>query len=145
MRDLATPTSMVFRTGDTWTESRDSFQSLPPEPCRVNEEDRIQNGELMLISLTCRCPNAPEIGYLLAKNPASIFEREFSAGTVWVFYPHVAEDQITVALLTEIDPVGLVRGGATAHTLDQYVNDRPYVATSLTSVALHTAFSTALA
>ena len=99
----------------------------------------------MLITFTCRCPHAPEVGYLLAKNPGSIFEREFSAGTVWVFYPHVAEDQITVALLTEIDPVGLVRGGAASFTLDQYVNDRPYVATSLTSVALHTAFSSALA
>jgi 3' terminal RNA ribose 2'-O-methyltransferase Hen1 len=98
----------------------------------------------MLITLTCHCPNAPEIGYLLAKNPSSIFQREFSAGTVSVFYPDVAEDHICVALLTEIDPVALVRGPAAGQSLDQYVNDRPYVSTSLTSVALRTAFSSAL-
>ncbi len=99
----------------------------------------------MLMTLTCYAPNAADVGYLLGKNPASTFERPFSAGTVWVFYPEVADDHVTVALLTEIDPVGLVRGPAALAQLDQYVNDRPYVASSLTSVALKTAFSTALA
>lgn len=99
----------------------------------------------MLMTLTCYAPNAPDVGYLLGKNPASVFERPFSAGSVWVFYPEVAEDHVTVALLTEIDPVGLVRGPAAFSQLNQYVNDRPYVASSLTSVALKTAFSTALA
>ncbi len=99
----------------------------------------------MLIELTCHAPNAPEVGYLLGKNPASAFEREFSAGRVIVFYPEVADDHVTVALITEIDPIGLVRGPAAVAGLDQYVNDRPYVASSLTSVALNTAFSSALA
>ncbi|MGZ3680983.1 MAG: 3' terminal RNA ribose 2'-O-methyltransferase Hen1, partial [Ktedonobacterales bacterium] len=99
----------------------------------------------MLLTLTCDAPNAPEIGYLLGKNPASIFEREFSAGKVWVFYPEVADERITVALVAEIDPVGLVRGPAALAHLDQYVNDRPYVASSLLSVAINTAFGTALA
>jgi 3' terminal RNA ribose 2'-O-methyltransferase Hen1 len=99
----------------------------------------------MLITLTCHAPNAPEVGYLLGKNPASVFSREFSAGTVWVFYPEVAEDHVSVALVTEIDPIGLVRGPAALTNLDQYVNDRPYVACSLTSVAISTAFGSALA
>ena len=99
----------------------------------------------MLLTLTCTTPNAPEVGYLLGKNPASVFERPFSAGVVWVFYPEVAEDHITVALLTEIDPIGLVRGPAPLTQLGQYINDRPYIASSLTSVALNTAFGSALA
>ncbi|HKD77445.1 MAG TPA: 3' terminal RNA ribose 2'-O-methyltransferase Hen1, partial [Ktedonobacterales bacterium] len=99
----------------------------------------------MLITLSCRTPNAPDIGYLLAKNPTSVFVREISAGKVWVFYPEASDERITVAMLTEIDVVGLVRGPASFSRLDQYVNDRPYVASSLTSVAIHTAFSTALA
>jgi 2-polyprenyl-3-methyl-5-hydroxy-6-metoxy-1,4-benzoquinol methylase len=98
----------------------------------------------MLITFTCHAPNAAEIGYLLGKHPQSVFEREFSAGKVWVFYPEVADDRLTVAMLTEVDPVGLVRGPANSATLDQYVNDRPYVASSLTSVALKTAFSAAM-
>jgi 3' terminal RNA ribose 2'-O-methyltransferase Hen1 len=99
----------------------------------------------MLVTLTCYAPNAPEVGYLLGKNPASTFERPFSAGRVWVYYPVVAEDHVTIALLTEIDPIALVRGPSALAQLDQYVNDRPYVASSLTSVALRAAFSTALA
>lgn len=99
----------------------------------------------MLITLTCSTPRAPEIGYLLGKNPASVFTRPFSAGTVHVFYPEVADDRVTIALLVEIDPVGLVRGPAALTRLDQYVNDRPYVASSLTSVAINTAFGSAMA
>jgi 3' terminal RNA ribose 2'-O-methyltransferase Hen1 len=96
----------------------------------------------MLITLTAHTHDAPDLGYLFAKHPGSVFTRDFSAGRVWAFYPAVAEDHITIALLTEIDPIALVRGSA---TLDQYVNDRPYVASSLTSVALGTAFASALA
>jgi 3' terminal RNA ribose 2'-O-methyltransferase Hen1 len=74
-----------------------------------------------------------------------VFERPFSAGVVWVFYPEVADDHFTVAMLTEIDPIGLVRGPAPLTKLGHYINDRPYVASSLTSVALNTAFGSALA
>jgi 3' terminal RNA ribose 2'-O-methyltransferase Hen1 len=98
----------------------------------------------MLITLTCHAPNAPDVGYLFGKNPASLFAREFSGGRVLVFYPEVADDRLTIALLTEIDPIALVRTASGAHGLDQYVNDRPYVASSLTSVALNVAFGSAL-
>jgi 3' terminal RNA ribose 2'-O-methyltransferase Hen1 len=98
----------------------------------------------LLITLTCYAPNASDIGYLFGKNPASLFARDFSAGRVLVFYPEVVEDHLTIALLTEIDPVALVRTASGAYGLDQYVNDRPYVASSLTSVALNVAFGSAL-
>jgi 3' terminal RNA ribose 2'-O-methyltransferase Hen1 len=98
----------------------------------------------LLITLTCYAPNAPDVGYLFGKNPASLFARDFSGGRVLVFYPEVAEDHLTIALLTEIDPIALVRTANGAHGLDQYVNDRPYVASSLTSVALNVAFGSAL-
>lgn len=98
----------------------------------------------MFVTLTCHAPNAPELGHLLGKHPGSVFERAFSAGTVWVFYPEVADDQLTIAMVAEVDPVGLVRGPASLSSIDQYVNDRPYVASSLTSVALKVAFSSAM-
>ncbi len=99
----------------------------------------------MLLTLTCTTPDAPDLGHLLQKHPDSVFERPCSAGKVWVFYPEVTQDRITVAMLVEVDPVGLVRGPAALAGLDQYVNDRPYVASSLVSVALNVAFSTAMA
>jgi 3' terminal RNA ribose 2'-O-methyltransferase Hen1 len=68
---------------------------------------------------------------------------------VHIFYPEANEERCTVAVLLDIDPIELVRkpsgprgeGGL----LDQYVNDRPYVSSSFTSVALARAFGTALA
>ncbi len=88
--------------------------------------------------------NAPDIGYLLHKNPASVFDSALWFGKVRVFYPVVEERRCRVALLLEVDPIGLVRNSRRAHTLDQYVNDRPYVASSFLSVALIEAFSTAM-
>ena len=64
-------------------------------------------------------------------------------GRAHVFFPEAREDRCTAAVLLEVDPVGLVRrsdGGS----LRQYVNDRPYAASSLMSVALARLFSTAL-
>jgi 3' terminal RNA ribose 2'-O-methyltransferase Hen1 len=58
------------------------------------------------------------------------------------------EDRCTAALLLDLDPVGLVRGfrGSTSDggTLGQYVNDRPYVASSFLSVAIARIFGSAI-
>ena len=54
-----------------------------------------------------------------------------------------------MALLLDIDPVGLVRNrrgpAGQGRALEQYVNDRPYVASSFMSVALGDVFSSAMA
>lgn len=77
----------------------------------------------MLIQLTRHAPNAPDIDYLLSKHPGAVFERGFSAGRVVVFYPDVADDRVTVVMVTEIDPVGLVRfvGGEPLRRVHQAV------------------------
>ena len=55
---------------------------------------------------------------------------------------------VTAALLLDIDPIGLVRrsGGPAGEgfALEQYVNDRPYVASSFLSVAIAQVFGSAL-
>jgi 3' terminal RNA ribose 2'-O-methyltransferase Hen1 len=61
-----------------------------------------------------------------------------------VFYPEASEERCACALLMEVDPVGLVRRGPSSFALAEYVNDRPYVASSLLSVALVTVFKTAM-
>lgn len=96
----------------------------------------------MLLTLTSEAEQATDLGYLLHKNPANLYEKEMSFGTARVFYPEASATRCTAALLLEVDPIALVRGRNA--TLDQYVNDRPYVASSLLSVALGEVFSTAL-
>ncbi len=60
--------------------------------------------------------------------------------------PRHAEERCTAALLLEVDPIGLVRRGRgrQAFALADYVNDRPYVASSFMSVAIAKLFGTAL-
>jgi hypothetical protein len=83
---------------------------------------------------------------LLHKNPARCQSFPLSFGQAHVFYPEVAEDRCTAALLLDVDPVAMVRGrgGVSQTALAQYVNDRPYVASSLMSVAIAQVFGPAL-
>ena len=102
----------------------------------------------MLLTVTTTMQPARDLGYLLAKHPDRCQSFELSYGMAHVFYPEVAEDRCTAALLLDFDPVGLVRGRRwgtdTRGTLAHYVNDRPYVASSFFSVAIGEVFTTAM-
>lgn len=102
----------------------------------------------MLLTITSTATPATDIGYLLHKNPGRVHRFELPFGNATVFYPEASDECCTAALLLHVDPIGLVRGkkGAEASfALEQYVNDRPYAATSLLSVAMARVFGTAMA
>jgi 3' terminal RNA ribose 2'-O-methyltransferase Hen1 len=100
------------------------------------------------LTLTSTAAEATGLGYLLHKHPGRAQEFSVSAGVAHVFYPEATDERCTVALLLEVDPVALVRGrryGGDAFALSQYVNDRPYAASSMLAVALGKVFRTAMA
>src|SRR5438874_5992318 len=103
----------------------------------------------MLLTITNTKPPATDLGYLLHKNPSRVQSFELSYGKAHVFYPEATENRCTAALLLDVDPVGLVRTrrgpAGEGGMLDQYVNDRPYVASSFMSVAIARVFASALA
>jgi len=105
-------------------------------------------GNSMLITITTTHIPATDLGYLLYKNPSRVHSFEQVFGKAYVFYPETAEDRCTAALLLEIDPIGLVRNrrgpAGEAHALEEYVNDRPYAASSFSSVAIARTFGTAM-
>ena len=91
--------------------------------------------------------DATVLGYLVHKHPAKVQTFSAPVGDIHVFYPEATPERCTVAVLLEVDPVGLVRNKrfrGDAGTLDHYVNDRPYVASSMLAVALGTVFRTAM-
>ncbi len=102
----------------------------------------------MLLTITTTHQPATDLGYLLHKNPWRLHSFELSFGQAHVFYPETNADRCTAALLLDVDPVGLVRNrkgpSGERGTLDQYVNDRPYVASSFLSVAIARVFGSAL-
>ena len=94
----------------------------------------------MLLTITNTKTPATDLGYLLHKNPHRVQSFDLSFGKAHVFYPEAAADRCTAALLLDVDPVGLVRTrrgpAGEGGMLEQYVNDRPYVASSFMSVAV---------
>jgi 3' terminal RNA ribose 2'-O-methyltransferase Hen1 len=101
----------------------------------------------MLLTLTTTIPCATDLGYLLHKNPAAVRSVDLSFGKVHVFYPEATASRCTAALLLDVDPVALVRGRSASSdggSMDQYVNDRPYVASSFLSVAIAQVLGTAM-
>ena len=98
----------------------------------------------MLLTLTTTYQPATDLGYLLHKNPGRIQTFTLSFGKAHIFYPEVTAERCTAALLLDIDHIQLVRRKDEALSLEQYVNDRPYVASSFLSVALAQVLGTAL-
>jgi len=99
----------------------------------------------VLLTLTTTERPATDLGFLLHKHPDRAQSFPVAAGTAHVYYPRADDDECTVALLLEIDPIGLVRGRQDGgFALAQYVNDRPYAAGSMLAVALGSVFRTAM-
>jgi len=96
----------------------------------------------MLLTITTTHSPATELGYLLHKHPDRCQSFILSFGQAHIFYPEASVERCTAALLLDVDPVKLVRGRGAR--LEQYVSDRPYVASSFLSVAIAQVFSTAL-
>ena len=102
----------------------------------------------MLLTIRTTHRPAEDLGYLLHKHPGRSQSFDLAFGRAHVFYPELTPEACTAALLLEIDPVKLVRGGPSAQAdglLSQYVNDRPYVASSFLSVAIAQVLRSALA
>ena len=98
-------------------------------------------GVLLTVSTTHR--PATDLGYLLVKHPDKVHAFDVPTGTAYVMYPEAGEDRCTAALLLDVDP-GRLRAQQETFELGQYVNDRPYAASSLLASALAKVFRTAL-
>jgi 3' terminal RNA ribose 2'-O-methyltransferase Hen1 len=99
----------------------------------------------MLLTITTTHRPANDLGYLLHKHPDRFQSFDLSIGKAHVFYPESSEERCSACLLLDVDPVGMVRGKGPDHNflLAQYVNDRPYTASSFLSVAISQVYGSA--
>lgn len=100
----------------------------------------------MFVSISTTHSPATDLGYLLYKHPAKVQKFTLNFGQAHVFYPESTDEKCTAVMLVDVDPVKLVRakGRSSSFVLQQYVNDRPYAASSLLSVAISNVYGTAL-
>src|SRR4051812_16609827 len=101
----------------------------------------------MLLTISTTHRPATDLGFLLHKHPDRLQTFDVPFGQAHVVYAEASEERCTAALVLDVDPVGLVRRGrgASSFALAEYVNDRPYVASSFLSVAMLTVFRPAMA
>lgn len=97
----------------------------------------------MFLSIATTHHPATDLGYLLHKHPGRMHEFALAFGRAVVAFPQADEVRCEAALALDIDPVALVRDRR-ATSLSQYVNDRPYAASSFLSVAIAKTYRTAL-
>jgi 3' terminal RNA ribose 2'-O-methyltransferase Hen1 len=100
----------------------------------------------VLLTIEAIGQGAKHLSYLLHKHPDKVQEFPMSFGRVHVYYPRYDSEHAIACMLLEVDPVGMVRGAyrESAFMLGQYVNDRPFVASSFMSVAISQVLSSAL-
>ena len=100
----------------------------------------------MLLTISTTHRPAADLGRLLHKHPERFQTFELSFGKAHVYYPEVTAERCSACLLLEVDSVGLVRNRNPdqGFVLAQYVNDRPYAASSFLSVAIAQVFGSAL-
>ena len=94
---------------------------------------------VVLLTIATTAQPASDLGFLLHKHPGRVQSFDVSVGVAHVFSPEVGKRRTTAALLLEVDPVGLVRvhgPSGEGFALGQYVNDRPYAASSMLAVAI---------
>lgn len=100
----------------------------------------------MLPTITNAKAPATDLGYLIHKKPSRVQSFELSFPRAHVFHPEATSARCTAALLLDMDPGGrcgldpALRGSL----LERHVNDRPYVARSLMSVAITRVFASRL-
>lgn len=100
----------------------------------------------MLLTITTTHRPAHELGFLLHKHPERFQSFDLSFGRAHAFYPEAGPERCSACLLLDVDAVAMVRGKNVEQTflLGQYVNDRPYAASSFLSVAISQVFGSAL-
>jgi 3' terminal RNA ribose 2'-O-methyltransferase Hen1 len=102
----------------------------------------------MIFTISTTFFPATDLGFLLHKHPEKLQTFSLPFGQAHIFYPEASPERCTAALLLEIDPIHLIRSrrsGSLGFALEQYVNDRPYVASSFLSVAIAKVYGSALA
>ncbi|RYZ87395.1 MAG: hypothetical protein EOP04_11780 [Proteobacteria bacterium] len=101
---------------------------------------------MMFLSISTQHQEASDLGYLFHKHPDRVHKLDLPFGKAIVFFSELSVERSTIVLQFEVDSIGLVRGfgGRDNSQVDLYVNDRPYVSSSLFSLALGKAFRSAM-
>jgi 3' terminal RNA ribose 2'-O-methyltransferase Hen1 len=101
----------------------------------------------MFLSISTTHTPATDLGWLLHKRPDKVQTFDIAGGRAIVFYPEATDERCTATLLLDVDTVDLVRTLNVPNdrvSLQQYVNEKPYTASSFLTTAISKVYSSAM-
>jgi 3' terminal RNA ribose 2'-O-methyltransferase Hen1 len=101
----------------------------------------------MFLSISTTHFPATDLGWLLHKRPDKVQTFDIAGGRAIVFYPEATDDRCTATLLLDVDTVDLVRTlniPTDRVSLQQYVNEKPYTASSFLTTAIAKVYTSAM-
>jgi 3' terminal RNA ribose 2'-O-methyltransferase Hen1 len=99
----------------------------------------------MLLAVTTTHRPATDLGFLLAEAPSRSRAFDLPFGRAAVYFPEATDDRCTAVLQVELAPAASGGRGEEDAPLSRYVDDRPWAASPLLSLAIARVFGSALA
>ena len=65
----------------------------------------------MILTISNTTTPAGNLGFLLHKHPDKLQTIDLAVGKAHIFYPECSVERTTVALMLDVDPIDMVRGG----------------------------------
>lgn len=97
----------------------------------------------MQLTIYTKNPHVKAISHLLAKNPATVYERKVKGHAVRFVYHKMTEDELHASIFVTPDSLALVKDNE-AYDITHYINDREFAVSTIFLSLIRTALGTAL-
>jgi len=97
----------------------------------------------MQLSIYTKNPHARAISHLLAKNPATVYERQVKGHAVRFVYHKMTDDELYASIFVTPDSLALVKDNE-AFDITHYINDREFAVSTIFLSLIRSALGTAL-
>lgn len=103
----------------------------------------LERGIVMQLSIYTKNPHAKAISHLLAKNPATVYERHVKGHAVRFVYHQMTDDELYASIFVTPDSLALVKDNE-AFDITHYINDREFAVSTIFLSLIRSALGTAL-
>lgn len=97
----------------------------------------------MQLSIYTKNPHAKAVSHLLAKNPATVYERQVKGHAVRFVYHKMTDDELHASIFVTPDSLTLVKNNE-AFDITHYINDREFAVSTIFLSLIRSALGTAL-
>lgn len=98
----------------------------------------------MQLTIKATGENVEMLSYLLAKNPANLYERSQKGHKVRMFFSQFTSDELEATIFVTPDPLELMQNKNNSYDITHYINDREFAVSSIFLSLIRSSLGTAL-